>query len=357
MLEHVALEANPIVSLRINMDIIAHIDVHVKVDIEKEDAFSLRYGNKWEIKKKKAKEVSEKMSKIGEKVRAIRMANCAEIVTGKVCQKCGQMHLQYANLCRDRFCPVCKWRLSMKRFTSMYKIITGLRQQYPEAAWQFVTLTAQNCAPKDLDIMLDEMSRAWNNITTAKKFKRKVAGWARSMEFTYNETAGTLHPHYHILVMYKELEEPDEYIIQRWLKGIKWKTSVLAQEAHEIEFTAEDQMEIGWEVDQNPNDTAAIEAILETYKYTTRDKDVDNMPLGVFRVMVDVLKNRRLVAFGGVIKEYARDLELDRLEDADERDSEEEEREVERCIKCGNSHLVEIIGKWAGDSYIWRREQ
>lgn len=339
------------------MDIIAHVDVRVKIEVEKEDAFSLRYGNKWEFKKKKAKEVSEKMARIGEKVRSIRMANCAEVINGRVCSSCGQMHLQYANLCRDRFCPVCKWRLSMKRFASMYKIITGLRQQFPEASWQFVTLTCQNCAPLDLPEVMDEMQRCWNSIASAKKLKAKVVGWARSTEITYNEVTGLLHPHYHVLVMYKELEEPDDYIVKRWLKGLKYKTSILAQDAQTIEFDVENQIEIGWEVDQNSQDDAVIEAVLETYKYSTKDKDIENMPLGVFRMMVNVLQNRRLVAFGGVIKEYAKELELDRLEDADERDSEEEDREVERCIKCGNSHLVEVIGKWAGDSYIWRREQ
>lgn len=245
----------------------------------------------------------------------------------------------------------------MKRFTNMYKIITGLRQQFPEASWQFVTLTCQNCAPLDLPEVMDEMQRCWNSIASAKKLKTKVAGWARSTEITYNEVTGLLHPHYHVLVMYKELEEPDDYIVKRWLKGLKYKTSILAQDAQTIEFDVENQIEIGWEVDQNSQDDAVIEAVLETYKYSTKDKDIENMPLGVFRMMVNVLQNRRLVAFGGVIKEYAKELELDRLEDADERDNEEEDREVERCIKCGNSHLVEVIGKWAGDSYIWRREQ
>lgn len=338
------------------MDIIAHIDIRVKMEVESEDAFSLRYGKKWEAKKKAAKETAAKMEAIGEKIRAIRMRNCAEIVNGQVCEHCGQMHVQYANLCRDRFCPVCKWRLSMKRFTTMYQIVTGLRQRYPEASWQFVTLTCQNCAPQDLPEVMDEMQRCWNSIASAKKFKRKVAGWARSTEITYNEVTGLLHPHYHVLVMYKELEEPDEYIIHRWLKGLKFKTSILAQDAQTIEFTVDEQLHIGWQVDQNEEDDKIINAVLETYKYSTKDKEIENMPLGVFRMMVNVLQNRRLVAFGGVIKEYAKELEIDRLEDADERDSEEEEREVERCIKCGNSHLVEIIGKWAGDSYIWRRQ-
>lgn len=339
------------------MNIITQVTVTVKAPVQEEDAFSLRYGKKWEIKKIKAKETANKMEAIGEKIRAIRMRNCAEIVNGRVCPKCGQMHIQYANLCRDRFCPICKWRLSMRRFTSMYTIVTGLRKRYPEAAWQFVTLTARNCAPSELPELLDEMARCWNNITTAKKFKGKIAGWARSTEITYNEVTGQLHPHYHVLVMYKELEEPDRYIIDRWCKGLKWKTSVLAQDAQTVEFVAENAQEIGWDVDQNSEDEAIINTILETYKYSIKDKDIENIPLGVFRTLVKTIQNRRLVAFGGIVKEYAKECELDRLEDVDERDERDDvDEETARCIRCGNSKLVEIIGKWAGDSYIWRRE-
>ena len=338
------------------MDIIAHVDIHVNIKIEREDAFSNRYGMKWERKKIAAKETAQKMIQIGEKLRGLRMMNCAEIVEGAVCQGCGQMHVVYANLCRDRFCPVCKWRLSMKRFTAMFEIVTGLRKRYPEAAWQFVTLTCQNCNPTELPEVLDEMGRVWNNITTAQKFKKRIAGWARSTEITYNEVTGQLHPHYHVLVMYEELETPDEYIIKRWCKGLNYKTSVLAQNAETVEFTAENEQEIGWEVDQNPDDEAAINAILETYKYSVKDKDTEQMPLGVFRVLVDALKNRRLTAFGGVIKQYAKELEVERMDEVSEHEEEEMEHKIERCVKCKNSHLIEIIGKWAGDSYIWRRQ-
>ena len=338
------------------MEIIAHIDVNVNINIEREDAFSLRYGKKWEEKKRAAKITAEKMMRIGEKTRGIRMLNCAEVVSGRVCPSCGQMHIQYANLCRDRFCPVCKWRLSMRRFTSMFAIVTGLRQRYPEGAWQFVTLTCQNCAPADVPDVLDEMGRVWHNITTAQKFKKKVIGWARSIEITFNEVTGLLHPHYHVLLMYKELEEPDEYVIERWCKGLSYKTSVLAQDAQTIEFKANDQINIGWQVDQNPEDDKIINAVLETYKYSTKDKDVENMPLRIFQTLLKALQGRRLVAFGGVIKDYAKEIDAERMDDADDRDEEDIDRETDKCIKCGNSHLIEIIGKWAGDSYIWRRQ-
>lgn len=343
------------------MEIIAHIDVKVKIEREEsipaEDAFSQRYGAKWESKKRKAKEVAERMRQIGEPMRAMRMENCAEVVSGRVCQSCGQMHVTYANLCRDRFCPVCKWRLSMKRFSMMYTIVEGLRNAYPESAWQFVTLTAKNCRPNELKNLMDEMSRVWNNITTSKKFQGKVAGWARSTEITYNPKTGELHPHYHILVMYHECLEPDEYIVERWCKGMTWKTSKLAQCAEQIEWGVEEEKEIGWKVDRNPEDEAAIEAILETFKYSTKDSDIDNMPVGTFWYMTRALANRRLVSFGGLIKEYAQACEATRLDEITEEDEADIEAKMDKCIKCASRDLIEVLGKWSGDTYIWRRKE
>lgn len=342
------------------MEIIAHVTVEVKGTDDKilsENGFDRRYAEKWESKKKKAKEVAQRLRQIDEHARATRMEACAEVVAGRVCPKCGQMHVSYANLCRDRFCPICKWRLSMRRFTSMYTIVEGLRNAYPESAWQFVTLTAKNCRPSELNNLMDEMSRVWNNITTSKKFKGIVAGWARSTEITYNPKTGELHPHYHILVMYEECVEPSDYIINRWCKGMTWTTSKKAQNAETIEWTTEDKQEIGWKVDQNPEDEAAIEAILETFKYSTKDSDVEEMPVGTFWYMTRALANRRLVSFGGIIKEYAAACQMERLDDATTEDEEDIETRIDKCIKCKSTDLIEVLGKWTGDRYIWRRKE
>lgn len=339
------------------MNIIAHIDINVNTTInttELKDVTTApgaaRLQEKWTEKKKRAKAMAEKLKSLGPKYkgRAARMQQCSEYIRLNVCENCGTSHIEYAGLCRDRFCPVCIWRLSMRRFATMYQLVEGLRVAYPEAPWQFVTLTAANCRPSELPEVLDEMYRAWNAITSTKKFKNKIAGWARSLEITYNSENNTIHPHFHILTMWHECtEEPDDYIIDRWLKGVQRYATRKAQDAQTI----------GWKVDRNTEDDKVIGAVIETYKYSVKDTELDEMPLGTFRQVVEAMGGRRLVAFGGVIKEYAKECELDRMDEAGNDDMEEMETKLDKCIHCGSGQIAKVIAAWAGNGYIWRREQ
>ena len=336
------------------MNIIAQIDVKVNTENELRDITRApgadRIQNKWTEKKKNAKVMADKLQRLGRRYtgRAARMRYCAEYIRLQVCEDCGTSHVEYAGLCRDRFCPVCMWRLSMRRFASMYQIIEGLRVAYPEAPWQFVTLTAANCKPEELPQVLDEMYRAWNAITSSKKFKNKVAGWARSLEITFNAEENTIHPHFHILTMWHECtEEPDDYIIDRWLKGVHRYASRKAQDAQTI----------GWKVDQNLNDDKIVGAVIETYKYSIKDSELEDMPLGTFRAVVEAMGGRRLVAFGGAVKEYAKLCELDKMDEAGDDDTEEMETKIRKCVHCGSAQIANIIAAWAGNGYLWRREQ
>ena len=299
-------------------------------------------GKKWAEKKRKAEKMAEKMAKIGKHGRASRMSECAQIVAGGVCRDCGSFHIERTYLCRDRFCPVCNWRLSMKRFANMYKIVCGLRAAYPEAAWQFVTLTTENCRPADLKATIDEMGRAWNAIASTKKFKEKVMGWARSLEITYNKRDNTLHPHYHILTLWQEGEMPDDYVIERWLRGVHRRTSAKAQDARVI----------GWLVDENEEDDVLTESVLETYKYSVKDDEMAEMPLATFRAAVDGLAGRRMVALGGKVKEYAAKCKLDDMETTTEEDDETIDT---TCFKCRSKNVAEVVGAWTGSLYLWRQ--
>lgn len=300
-------------------------------------------GKKWAEKKAKANKMAQKMKKAGYAGRAERMEQCAEIVNGGICRDCGSFHILKTYLCRDRFCPICSWRLALKRFANMFKIVCGLRTAYPEAAWQFVTLTTQNCQPSELKETLDEMCRVWNNIASTKKFKAKVAGWARSLEITYNKKTNTLHPHFHILTFWQEGTMPDNYVIERWLKGMNRRTEAAAQDAKVI----------GWLVDENEDDDALTESVLETYKYSVKDTELAEMPLATFKAAVDGLAGRRMVALGGKVKEYAAKCRLDNMESTT--DEEEEETIDTTCYSCHGKNVVEVVGAWTGSLYLWRQ--
>lgn len=299
---------------------------------------------RWTEKKQDARRMAEKLRKIGEFRRADRMTQCAEILSGERCVECGHIHISRTQLCRDRVCPVCTWRLSMKRFSNMAQIMDALRNAYPGAHWQFVTLTAKNCTPASLGATIDEMSRAWNCIASRKTFKRSIVGWARALEITYNAKSRTLHPHYHMLLMWREGATPSEtYLTGEWCAATHLVTSPKAQNSQMIRPRADT-----WNSTEDP----ITDAVLETYKYSVKSSDLQEMPLSVFRAAVEALKGRRLVAFGGMVKDYARMMQLEDMDTPDEDDDQTPES-LSRCTKC-DGEVIRISAEWAGTGYIWR---
>ena len=297
-------------------------------------------AEQWSAHKHSIGQISDRLDKIGEHGRAFRMRNCADVVKFAFCPECGTKHLIHANLCRDRFCPVCSWRLSLKRFASMCQIVSYLSTLHPASSWQFVTLTLENCRPDQLSDTIREMSETWNRIWSRKSTKqRPILGWARSLEVTYNSKTHTLHPHYHVLIMY-ERGYTSSWLVDAWLKTVLRRTDAAAQNFQNIKprVNGADELE------------AAMSAVLETYKYSVKSNDLLTMPLAEFKLFDRQLKGKRMQSFGGEIKEAARilDAEGDEIDTGDT---------VVACPRCGNVDLISIIGTWCGDGYIWRRNR
>lgn len=316
-------------------------------------------GEKWTMHKLSAKNVADKLMKIQKYARGYRMQTCAEKIGMAVCQKCGRKHITYAQLCRDRFCPVCGWRLALKRFANMVQIVQGLRERYPESEWQFVTLTVANCRPEELGVTLDEMARTWNCIWSRKSTKtRPIQGWARSLEVTYNKDTKTFHPHYHVLVLWDDGYSPDEFeqewLERAWMKTIQLRTVSQAQKSEMV--SAQNRCMISSIYDQEEEEAQEVtKAVLETYKYSIKSKDLQEMPLKIFKELDEKLKGRRMVAFGGIVKEYAQEMGLVNMDKAAET-ADEDDDDQRACMACGSTQVIEIVGQWAGDGYIWRRD-
>lgn len=297
------------------------------------------YTDAWGRHKQQARQVAERLDLIGEHDRAYRMRLCADVVKFAVCKDCGTKHLLHANLCRDRFCPICTWRLSMRRFSQMCSVVKCMTDLYPNSHWQFVTLTVTNCQTGQLGDILREMSSTWNRIMSRKSTKAlPIIGWARSLEVTFNSQTRTVHPHYHVLIAY---DRPcaSKWLVDAWLHTVDRYASPLAQDFRNIRPS-----------DDSPEHIqAAFDSVLETYKYSVKSKDLLEMPLIEFKLLDRELKGKRMQAFGGHIKEIARILNADH----DELD-ECQDDEATECPKCGSADLVEVIGKWCGYGYIWR---
>lgn len=283
---------------------------------------------RWGEHKAESLRVARKLKNAGYESRAERMAACSDIIEYNYCHDCGGYHVRRANLCRDRFCPTCAWRLSLQRFGEMRRVLIALAEAYPESDFSLITLTVKNCHVKDLDTTMRRMSAAWNLVGQRKIMKQDVRGWARSVELTYNDVTREVHPHYHILVMWMDREHGDD-LRRAWVDCARKK-----------KLSAQIQCQNAKLIGADGDDTALLGAVLETYKYNIKGSTLDAMPLHEFRAVADQWAHKRLLAFGGIIADYIKlcQAELDSIKDEDD---------TLRCGSCLSANVEKLVYQWS----------
>lgn len=309
------------------MTIITHLDQKIKDK-----------ATKWSEKKLITKEIAAHMLRAGLKKRAYAIATCAEEVTFSMCDECGKVSVHHASLCRDRLCPICSWRLAIQRYNAMRDILRYISDLNSEYCYCLMTLTVPNCRPDALGATLKGMAEAWNRIKARKIFAKDViAGWARATEITYNAKTQMLHPHYHVIVAFRDDDAADELsydLLKEWCFSYRGegRPSVKGQDIRRI--GAKDI----------EDDTEMTGAVLETFKYTQKSSDLLEMPVKILRIYADQIAGKRMIAFGGIFKDAKRILCIDDMEEASENNDT-------FCHYCGSLAVHEVLCRWTGIQY------
>lgn len=238
--------------------------------------------------------------------KAERLRNCATYVSF-VTQENGKKKLHDANFCRVRLCPMCAWRRTMKIFSHTQKIVNALNQKQ-DYKYIFLTLTVRNCRPEELDETVTHMMDSFHRLIKYAPFARAVKGWYRGLEITHNVQEDTYHPHFHLVCVVTKSYFTDK----TYLSQAAW--TELWEKAARLDYTPI------CDVRRVKGNTAA--AIAEAAKYTVKDSDYIlpndwDMTVDTVRLLDKVLANRRLVAYGGVMKDAHRKLNLDDEVDGD----------------------------------------
>ena len=210
--------------------------------------------------------------------------------------------LHKANFCRERMCPMCQWRRTIKlrcQADKIYAVETARGYQHI-----FVTLTERNMSAAELSSALDQMCAAFAKWTRHKAFKRSFVGYYRAIEVTYNADRNDYHPHIHVM-----LTVPDEYfrpdnpdywthdrIMQVWreLLGLDYDPTVHVEGVH-----------------PKPDQTITS-ACVELCKYPTKSAEIRSS--AVLETVDYALRGRRLIQWGGLTAEVRRELALDDIE-------------------------------------------
>lgn len=130
--------------------------------------------------------------------RSERVSECGSFLEFRVSSE--DVKLQHANFCKDRLCPMCNWRRSLKIFSQVSKVMDSMA----EYEFIFLTLTVKNCAAADLPKTVDVLLSGWRYLYNKnKEFKSVICGTFRSLEVTRNKKNGTYHPHLHCILAVK----------------------------------------------------------------------------------------------------------------------------------------------------------
>ena len=303
---------------------------------------------RYAMHKKLCGPVASLLDKINEHGRALRMRECATRLLVRRCTGCGEMHITGGNLCRDRLCPVCQWRLSIRRYSNMVAAMNHLHDQGKLDSYQvgMLTLTVKNCPPADLGATISGMMDGFKRWQQRRTVRDQIAGFARSLEITYNRKRGTFHPHIHLMIIWQPAGKSGKLSAQM---AKEWAS------ACRLNYKPVYQYEDAYSKHQNDGSwDTVLSTVKECSKYVCKaadyitiadmEQDTPSMPITHFRALVDAVKNRRLVSYAGLIAEARRDL---LIPDDEETEENATETDVISCPKCGSS-MGESLLEWAG---------
>lgn len=263
--------------------------------------------------------------------KADRLRSCATRLVYGVASN-GHKKLRAANFCRVRLCPICQWRRSLKLYGQMMRVMQYLQPQ--GFSYIFLTLTIRNVVASELTGALDQIQEGYHRLAKYDDFKKVVHGWYRGLEVTHNLDRNspdfdTFHPHLHVVLAVKPSYFNSRYYISQARWGELWRRALGVDYIPIVD------------VRKVKGDTAR--AVCEATKYTAKSKDyivLDDWQLTIDTVSVldNALHARKLIGFGGILRDARKALEQDDPDTGDliqVSDIQEQDQEDEYYISYG----------------------
>lgn len=259
--------------------------------------------NSWNAKKRESRIMSARLYRSGLRERAARMYQCGDYITERISSVTGEVTTDTAQLCKDRLCPICQWRLSIRRFCEMMSVLNMLKEDIIKNDYKvsFLTLTVQNVELADLRKCIDAYATAWHSMNRRKLFNN-VVGWSRSLEITYNSKTNTYHPHYHIILIW---EKKDETALSAKIIQNAWKHAYKCDYYPVIDLRETYTKDDATKADKVES---TVKAALEAFKYAVKPDSLKNIPQKDLFEFATAIKNVRFVSYGKIIKELRKAL-------------------------------------------------
>lgn len=239
----------------------------------------------------------------------VRLELCADLLQFNLLSD-GSKRLKSAHFCRNRFCPMCTWRKSLKTYFQTDSVVSAILADKPKERFLFLTLTIRNVSSADLSQTLDRLNKAWSKIFSYRDRKRYyVDGAMKALEITYNSQTDTYHPHIHAI-----LAVPPTYFKHHYIKQEEWRD--IWQKALDVDYLPQ--------VNIQAIKTTTSKAVAEVAKYPVKMSKLFELARNNKRKAAKVLitltkacRNRRFVSFIGIFKSYRQRLKQDDIETGD----------------------------------------
>lgn len=367
----------------------------------------------WKTHKTNSILLSDSYTRISNKIknankwldRAEKVLECGSTLKFSVCPHGHERKLKWARFCRIRLCPMCSWRRSLVNAHNLKKIAHLSALQKP-LRWLFLTLTIKNPTGDELQKAITHMMQSWNRFAGYKRFKSVIVGWYRVLEITRNPFDGSYHPHFHVLLAVEPsyfYKTRNDYIEQSewtdmWRRALKLEPeadnpivhiTIVKQKRNvkkEIEILEEKGIEVnddGSLVDSQLSGSA----VAELAKYATKSSDylvynrymqkqegdkiirVPVLKSGIDEKTTDevvftldtALSSRRLIAYGGLLKEvFEEERDKEKLQDTEDDNVDlihVDEDSTCTCTVCKSNMLEELYSWIPGANNYLKKEK
>lgn len=219
----------------------------------------------------------------------------------------GNLKLYQAYFCKNKLCPMCNWRRSMKYSYQTSRIVDEAIKQSPKGRFLFLTLTVKNVEGQALNSTISQLTKSFDRLFKRAKVQRNLLGYLRSVEVTHNENDKTYHPHIHVLMMVRPsyFQSKKDYITQKEWSDM-WSQSLKVDYVPMIDIRTVKEKGKGLRG-----------AVLETAKYPTKPIKLDIENKQVVDDLYNGLYRKRQLGYGGLFKTIKKQLQLDDVESGD----------------------------------------
>lgn len=246
-----------------------------------------------------------------------RVKSCGDTLNF-IRRKDGSLRLYQAYFCKNKLCPMCNWRRSMKYSYQTSQIVDEAIKEKPKGRFLFLTLTVKNVPGEELGDTISQLTKSFDRLFKRAKVKKNLLGFLRSVEVTHNEKENTYHPHIHVLMMVRPVyfQSKNDYIKQEeW--GQMWSQSLKVEYVPVVDVRAVKEQGKGIKG-----------AILETAKYPMKPIELDLKNAQVVDDLYNGLYRKRQLGYGGLFKEIRKRLRLSDVENGDLIYTSENENDV-----------------------------